>query len=90
MHSTQFTLFEDFYRSITELAVKRNNFNPITMVELGSDQGLSARFFIKYLEHKLEKATFVDTNIHKHLFPLIDNKKTFFITGFSGKCGGAI
>jgi hypothetical protein len=79
VHPTQFTLFKDFYEATTELAVERNNYNPISVVELGSDQGLSARFFINYLQHKLEKATFIDTNFHENLFPLVDNNKTFFI-----------
>jgi glycosyltransferase involved in cell wall biosynthesis len=79
VHPTQFTLFEEFYKFAVDFALNRVSGGPINIVELGSDQGLSARFFINNLGYTLRKATFIDTNIHPHLFPLIDNQKTFFI-----------
>jgi hypothetical protein len=79
VHPTQFTRFEDFYKFAVDFALNRVSGGPINIVELGSDQGLSARFFINNLGHTLRKATFVDTNIHRNLWPLIDNQKTFFI-----------
>jgi tetratricopeptide (TPR) repeat protein len=79
VHPTQFTLFKDFYEASVSLALDMAGSKPLTVVELGSDQGLSARFFINYLQGFLSKITFIDTNMHPHLYPLIDYKKTFFI-----------
>lgn len=79
VHPTQFTLFKDFYENVTNIALERAANNSLTIVELGSDQGLSARFFINYYYNNINKITFIDTNFHKNLFPLVDNKKTFFI-----------
>ena len=79
VHPTQFTLFKGFYENITNIALDRSDDNSLTIVELGSDQGLSARFFLNYYYHNINKIIFIDTNLHKHLFPLIDGKKTFFI-----------
>ena len=79
VHPDQFRLFEEFYKFALDFALNRVSGGPIDIVELGSDQGLSARFFINNLGYTLRKATFIDTNIHKNLFPLIDNQKTFFI-----------
>ena len=81
VHPDQFTLFEEFYKFAVDFTLDRVSGGPINIVELGSDQGLSARFFINTLKpsYALQKATFVDTNVHPHLWALIDNRKTFFI-----------
>jgi predicted O-methyltransferase YrrM len=81
VHPAQFTLFKDFYEAAVNLMLSRleNNTIPLNIVELGSDQGLSARFFISYLKDFLKKITFIDPNLHPNLFPLIDNDTTFFI-----------
>ena len=81
VHPTQFTLFKDFYETAVSLMLSRleNNTIPLNFVELGSDQGLSARFFISYLKDFFKKITFIDPTLHPNLFPLIDNNTTFFI-----------
>ena len=81
--SEQFSLFEDFYNRWIDFAVKRSKHKLFSVVELGTDIGLSARLFKKRVEEHRGKEyydiTLVDTNLTKETWAIIDNENVFFI-----------
>ena len=80
-HPTQLSLYEDFYKEIAMKFVPTFYTNSgFNIVELGSDQGLSARLFLDlYKENKNVSLTFIDTNLTKELWAVLDEGHSKFI-----------
>lgn len=81
--SHQFSLYEDFYKYWISVASKRSNNYPLSVVELGTGIGISARLIIEQVEKYRGKGyydfTMVDTNLTKEAWAIIDEENVFFI-----------
>lgn len=83
--SEQFSLYENFYNTWIDFAAKRSHSDILSVVELGTDIGLSARLIkdqiVKYRGEEYYDITLVDTNLTKEAWAIIDDKNIFFIHG---------
>jgi tetratricopeptide (TPR) repeat protein len=81
--SEQFSLFENFYNHWVDFAVKRSRKELLSVVELGTDIGLSARMIHdrikKHRGNDYYDITLIDTNLTKEAWAIVDDENVFFI-----------
>lgn len=81
--SEQFSLYEYFYNIWIDYAADQSNSEIFSIVELGTDIGLSARMMrdriVRHRGNEYYDITLVDTNFTKEAWAIVDNDNIFFI-----------
>ena len=81
--SEQLSLFENFYKYWIDFAASWSKSDLFSIVELGTDIGLSARLLRDRIKmHRGEEyydITLIDTNLTKEAWAIVDNENVFFM-----------